>query len=54
MKKNKVTTSPDFDFNVDDVKIENDIVAEIEITEIKSEDIEIEVSEFDIESVASK
>ena len=57
-RKEKVTTSPDFEFKVEDIKIENNIVdidpvvGECELTEVTS--IEIEVSEFDLESVASK
>lgn len=57
-REDKVTTSPDFEFKVEDIKIENNIVdieaigEEIELGEMKS--VEIEVDEFDLESVASK
>jgi len=53
LKEDKVTASPDFELKVEDLQIENNnvdiepVVEEIELTEI-------EVSEFDLESVASK
>ena len=57
-REDKVTTSPDFEFKVEDIKIENNIMEieaigeEIELGELRS--VEIEVSDFDLESVASK
>jgi hypothetical protein len=53
LKEDKVTVSPDLEFKVEDLQIENNnvdiepVVEEIELTEI-------EVSDFDLESVASK
>ena len=52
-KEVKVTSSPDLEFKVEDIKIENNIV-DIEPVVGETELVEIEVSEFDIESVASK
>ena len=52
-RKEKVTSSPDFEFKVEDIKIENNIV-DIKPVDGEIELNEIEVSEFDIESVASK
>jgi hypothetical protein len=57
-KEVTVTDSPDFEFKVEDIVIENKVMDikpvgdEIELTEVTS--VEIEVSDFDIESVASK
>jgi hypothetical protein len=52
-KEGKVTSSPDFDFKVEDIQIENNVV-DIQSVVGENEIVEIEVSEFDIESVASK
>lgn len=52
-REDKVTTSPDFEFKVENNIVEIEAIGEeIELGELKS--VEIEVSEFDIESVASK
>jgi hypothetical protein len=52
-KEGKVTSSPELDFKVEDIVIENNIVDIASVVE-EIECVEIEVDEFDIESVASK
>ena len=53
LKEDKVTASSDFELKIENIHIENNnvdiepVVEEIELTEI-------EVSDFDLESVASK
>jgi hypothetical protein len=53
LKEDKVTASSDFELKIENIHIENNNV-DIEPVVVDIELTEIEVSDFDLESVASK